>query len=120
MTADEALAELQSMLDNATAPVLTDDEMGALLAKCKLVDSSGLAPSDTEWDPTWDLNRGAAAGWRLKAGKVAALHDYETVGLKLSRDQMRQGCLEMAREYARKIAASTPLVGPLKQRDWTY
>ena len=118
MTADEALEELEAMLDWESVPALSEAEVTLCLNRSKLVDSAGLAPTDDDWDPTWDLNIGAAHGWRLKAAKAAKWHDYSTAGLKVDKSQIRAGCLEMAKEYRRKIAASVPLTGVLNRDDY--
>lgn len=111
MTEAEALARLKRMTASTEAPALSDDEVTDLLSQCRLVDADGLAPDDAEWTPTYDLSRGAAEGWRWKAAKAAGLHDYETVGLKLSRSQMAQQCLEMARSYARRVVGRVNVPG---------
>lgn len=67
------------------------------------------------WVPTFELNAGAAEGWRWKAGKVAGLHDYGAGDLRSSRSQMYKACLEQAARYAAKIVTSVP-TGP--RRDY--
>lgn len=118
MTENEARIELEYMLDYNTAPVLSVEEVELCLTRSKVVDVDGLAPTDDDWTPTWDLNIGAAHGWRLKAAKVAGLHDYSTSGLNVSKSQIRQGCLEMAKEYRRKIAVSVPVTGIMNREDY--
>lgn len=58
----------------------------------------------TTWQPTWDLNAGAAEGWRLKAGKVAGRYDFGTDGQMFKRGQMLAHCNQMERRYRRRIA----------------
>lgn len=120
MTAEEALARLQRMVAYDQAPTLSDDEVTDLLSLSQLVDSDGLAPSDADWTPTYDLNRGAAEGWRWKAAKVAGLHDYATGGpggLTVNRSQMHKSCLEQAKAYARRTVTSVACPGQLARED---
>jgi hypothetical protein len=98
-------------------PMLDDAEIGDLLAMSKLADSAGRAPSDTSWSPTWDLNRGAAEGWRWKAAKVATRFDFTTDGQDFKRSQAYQACLEMAKRYSRKIHGTITVAGALARSD---
>ena len=113
MTQGEALVRLQRMLAYDQEPTLTDSEVSALLSACRVADTSGLAPSDTSWTPTWDLNRGAAEGWRWKAGKVAGRFDFSTDGQSFHRSQMAEMCEPMVKQYARKVTSNVVLPGPL-------
>lgn len=100
----DARSRLDSMLQSASEPLLTQAEVEALLVEAKRADADGLAPSDTGWTPTWDLNAAAAEGWRRKAGKVAGRFDVTVDGDALRRSQMFSACLVMADRYARKIS----------------
>jgi len=118
MTESEAREELKVMLAWTTAPVLTEYEVELCVTRSRVVDVAGLAPSDSDWTPTWNLNTGAAHGWRIKAAKAAGLHDYQTAGLHVSKSQVRVSCLAMADEYRRKIAASIPVTGVMNRDDY--
>lgn len=73
MTSDEALIRLKAMTAWDTEPSLTDDEMTSLLSMSKIADIYGLWPSDAGWTPTFNLNIGAAEGWRWKAARADSL-----------------------------------------------
>jgi len=118
MTVSEARDELEAMLAWEAVPALTTTEVTLCLNRSRVIDADGLAPSDADWTPTYDLNIGAAHGWRLKAGKAAGLHDYRTAGLGVSKSQIRKACLAMADEYRRKIAASIPTPGVMNRDDY--
>jgi hypothetical protein len=87
-------------------PLLTIQELDELLALSKRVDPDDRPPSDVEWEPTWDLEAGAAEGWRLKAGKVAGRFNVNIDGDSLMRAQTFSHCLTMADRYARRAVGS--------------
>jgi hypothetical protein len=117
MTAEEAQARLSRMVDANTAPVIDADELAELLELSAVADSDGLAPSDANWTPTYELARGAKEGWTRKAGRVAGLVDYSDAGFSVHRSQQRDACLEMAKAYGRKIAGSVAAPGQLARAD---
>ncbi len=118
MDATAAEARLKRMVDFAAMePTLSADDIADCLAMSKLVDNDGLAPSDANWTPTWDLNRGAAEGWRRKAGKLAMRFDFTTDSQAFQRSQVIAHCERMATQYARKIAASIPVTGTMARSD---
>lgn len=61
----------------------------------------------TVWTPTYDLNAAAAAGWRIKAGRLAGRYDFQTDGQTFRRAQLLAHCRLMERMFRRRIA-----VGP--------
>lgn len=62
------------------------------------------------WEPTWDLNRGAAEGWLQKAGKVAARYDFrEAEGQDFSRSQIHKHCMEQHRLYKSRITGTVSM-----------
>jgi len=117
MTEAEALARLKRMTDADSEPALTEGDLADCLAMSKLVDADGLAPSDPSWTPTWDLNRGAAEGWRRKAGKLATRFNFSTDGQTFYRSQTVEHCERMAEQYRRKIISSVPVPGTMARSD---
>jgi hypothetical protein len=109
MTADEALETLGRLTASESYPTLDDDDLAQALLAGTLADPDGLVPSDADWTPTYDLNRAAAAGWRLKAGKVAGDFDVTDVGGTYRRSQIMELCERMATGYARRVVSSVPL-----------
>lgn len=57
------------------------------------------------------LNRAAAQGWRLKAGKCANRYAFKTDVTTLQRDQMFKQCLEMSKLYKRGAYSNIPITG---------
>lgn len=117
MDAVEAQARLERMTDSASEPVLSAEDIADLLAISSVVDSAGLGPADAGYTPTWDLNRGAAEGWRRKAGRLATHFDFSTDSQSFHRSQAVDACERMAAQYKRKIAASIPITGQLARAD---
>jgi hypothetical protein len=109
-----AWARLRAMTAADSAPTLAADELEALLALNQLADSAGRAPTETDYVPTWDLNRAAAEGWRWKAGKLAgSAYDFTADGSTFNRSQMVAQCERMAAQCARKIAGSAVVFAPI-------
>jgi len=102
MTESEALGLLSRLVQADTEPTLSPEELADCLFLARCVDESGLAPSDPDWTPTWDLNKAAAEGWRRKAAKVVTAYDVQADDAKLSRSQMFKQFMQMAKLYANK------------------
>jgi hypothetical protein len=92
---------LEDMVSPSSIPILTDNEVDRLLNYAKRADVNGYLPSETEWEPTWNLAAAAARGWIIKAGKVAGLFPFSTDGQSYQRDQMHRMCIETANEWRR-------------------
>lgn len=65
----------------------------------------------TDVAPGYDLNRAAAQGWRLKAGKVANRYTMKDGVQTLNRSDFIKHCLMMAKEYSRKTVSSAQFSG---------
>lgn len=108
-----AAIRLASMTAASTAPLLSDDQINALLAMAATADAAGLAPTEDDWVPTYDLNRAAAEGWRWKAAALATEFDFEADGAVFNRQQQIDNCLKMAAQYGRKIMGSIGVVSAM-------
>lgn len=100
---------LEKMVAADAVPKLDAIEVGHLLDRAQRVDSSGLAPSDANWVPTWDLNAAAAEGWRWKAGKVAGAYTFSDAGAMFNRSDMVKACMDMAKTYGTRGAGTVRL-----------
>jgi len=88
------------MIGGADAvPELDSDELAQALMVGAVIDADGMPPADPHWTPTFDLNRSAAAAWRLKAAKVASDYTITIEGRELNRAQMIDNFLKLAKEY---------------------
>lgn len=83
-------------------PVLDSDELAQCLLDAAIPDDDGRYLDDHDWEPTYDFNRAAAAGWELKAGKVAADYTITIEQRELNRGQMIDNFLKMAQTYRKK------------------
>ena len=87
------------------APVLTDTEIDELLLQGAVADREGNAPSSEDWEPTYDLNSAASAGWLIKAGRAASTTETEPDSVNVT-SRVFANCLRMSRIYAGKRATS--------------
>ena len=87
------------------APELTDVEIDELLLQGAVADKEGTGPASEEWDPTYDLNSAAAAGWLIKAGRAASTTETEPDSVSVT-SRVFANCLRMSRIYSAKRAAS--------------
>lgn len=93
MTEDQARAQLERMVAHDSAPTLDSDEIDALMAIA-------------ETEGGWDLDAGAAEGWRRKAGATAGSYTF-SVDSQLSRQgEVHANCLAMAEYYESRTQSS--------------
>lgn len=109
MTEAEARARLERMVAHDVDPVLSSAEVDDLMEIAKREDSEGLAPSDDDWEPTFDLIPAAAEGWRWKAGKASPRFGVTLNTEALQRQQVYAHCIAQADIYARRILGSIPV-----------
>lgn len=115
MDALAAWARLKAMTDADSAPVLSADDLSALLSLAALADTAGNAPSVSGWTPTYDLHRAAAEGWRWKAARLVGAYDFTADGATYQRSQMLAHCERMIAQYARKVVSYVGVQAPLAQ-----
>lgn len=63
----------------------------------------------TVWGGAYDLNRAAAAGWRIKAASVSNRHDFGSNQGNYNPSQVFDHCMKMAEHYAAKGVSSIVL-----------
>lgn len=115
-----ALILLGEKVAATSRPVLSPEAVGALLDSYASQDGSGRAPTNDDWDPTYDLNAAAAEGWRMKAGKVAGDFNFSADNASYSKADVLAHCLEMQTKYASLChGMMNTLAGPQTlPRDW--
>ena len=106
MTEAEARDRLGRMIAADVDPTLTIDELSDLVAIARREDSEGRAPSDDDWEPTFDLNAAAAEGWRWKAGRSVPRYAVTLDTESLQRHQVYAHCISQADIYARKVVGT--------------
>lgn len=85
-----------------TEPELSEDDLEASLAAAALTDEDGLAPSDEDWKPTYDLNAAAASAWLVKAARASPLIEVDPPGSGVVTSKVFDNCRSMARIYSAK------------------
>jgi hypothetical protein len=86
------------------APVLSEDELDAVLAQSAVVDTAGLAPIDALWTPTYDMNAAAAAAWLIKAARASVLVEVDPPGSGIVTAKVFDNCRAMARIYRSRMS----------------
>lgn len=103
---DKAFQKLSRMVAADSEPKLASSDIDLLLASFAVTDKNGVAPNETDWQPTYDFRRAAAEGWRWKAAKASELVSADLDGERMSSNQIFAHCQEMIRTYTRRGAAS--------------
>lgn len=99
-----ATAALAIQVQAGSQPCLDAAEVAHLVRAARRPDRDGRSPADPAWVPTWDLAWATWKGWLLKASKAALMVDVSTPGgLSVSKSQVREACLAMAKEAARSV-----------------
>lgn len=105
--------KLKKMTAADVPPLLTDPEIGDLLAEACIEDATGLAPGEAFWEPTYDLNSAASAGWLIKAGRASGLVEVDPPESGIVTAKVFDNCRMMARLYKAKCRTSVSIRPPL-------
>lgn len=98
-----ARTRLSGMVAASSRPVLSQEELDAILEANRVPDTLGRLVTDQGYTPTYDLNRAAAEGWRMKAGKVAGDFDFSADNASYSKGAVMEKCLRMEAHYASRV-----------------
>lgn len=104
-----ARAKLEDLTAASTFPALSTEQIDRLLEEAKRTDADDRYPDDVDWDPTWDLNRSIAEGWRIKAGLVSNRHAFGANSGNYNPEQVFEHCMKMADYYAARQVSSIVL-----------
>lgn len=119
MNRASALARLTNMVAASSRPVLSSDDLTALLDLHRVPDADGLLVNEAGYTDTWDadcLNGAAAEGWRWKAGRVAGDFDFSADGASYSKGEVMAKCLEMEAHYLARQSGSSQVQGAVDPR----
>lgn len=83
-------------------PVVTNANVETFLNECKLADSAGRAPTDTDWVPTWDLDLAEAMIYERKAAMIAQQTTFSRDGSKFDLTDRVNGYKERAEKARRR------------------
>ncbi|HEX9923241.1 MAG TPA: hypothetical protein VGD99_11315 [Anaerolineae bacterium] len=120
----DVLARLRKMIGEPTEATYTDDDLGLRLAQEPVKDLAGttsfyldelqLPPVlrlNTNWLPTYDLNRVAAEIWLEKAAACPSdQHDFSTDGSSFSRSQIYDHYMQNYRTFNARRKARSRLI----------
>lgn len=112
MDEGQARLRLERMVAADVEPTLSNTDIDDLLDVARRADSEGRAPSDEDWEPTFDLDAAAAEGWRTKAGRVAPRFGVTLDGGTLHRQQIYVHCMSQATLYAKKVVGTLGVLTP--------
>jgi hypothetical protein len=105
-TNDEYTLLLSNMVAETTDPILTPTDIELLLKLNRIVDENALAPTDADWEPTYDLDRAALMGWKWKMGRVSDLSTARTGDLTLEDANIVKNIEMMINQYRRSVHGS--------------
>lgn len=108
----EISAEIAALCSAAAYPVLTADQLAFLLKASRRADQNGVSVNDPTWMPTYNVNYAVYKGWQLKAGNSASKTDISDQDQKISRSQVFKQCLDMAKEWRKKLTGSVRVLAP--------
>ena len=106
-----ALTRLTSMVAATSRPVLSTEQVNALLDATVIPDASNLLVTDPSYVPTWDLNMAAAEGWRWKAAAVAGDFTFSADGASYDKGSVMANCLMMEAKFAAKGHGTMEVAG---------
>jgi hypothetical protein len=94
------------MVAATTDPILTASDIELLLKLNRTLDENGLAPTDADWESTYDLDRAALMGWKWKMGRVSDLSTARTGDLTLEDANIVNNIEKMINQYRRAVHGS--------------
>lgn len=102
MTEAEVRNRILVFADGEADPALTSADLDVLVASCKEVDRYQVWPTDAGWTPTYNVNRGIAQAWLLKASRLAERYLFMSGGKMFSRQQYFDHCMKQYKIYIGK------------------
>ncbi len=102
----QARAAIERLTAATVQPLLSTEDIDALVELAKCPDVDGYIPSDSNWTATWDIARAVLEGWRIKLGKASAMHNFNDGGVSMSRQQVFANIEGMINLWERKAAFS--------------
>ena len=110
MDYNTALIRLKRLTAADQEPTLSDEILAELLLASKRKDKNGVAPSETDWIPTYDLSYAVAEGWATKAALVANEYTFSGDGQTFSRAQRFQHFTQQEQKYRSRAGVRSMLI----------
>lgn len=101
---DDAVDYVTLNADTATAPELSRDEVLAIVQRNKIRDSSGKAPNEDGYRPTYLLARAVYQAWDLRAARAATWNDFSADGTTLNQSQIASQLTAQARVWRKRCS----------------
>lgn len=98
------IATVRRKVAEPTTATYSDAQITAFIEAFPMIDTAGIAPDETGWTETYNLDRAAADIWTEKAAAVASSYDFNAAGSSFSQSQLHKQYLTMAEEYRKKAA----------------
>jgi hypothetical protein len=105
-TADQ-IASVRRMAAEPTTTTYSNDQIGAFIALYPMIDADGLAPGETGYTETYNLNLAAADIWDEKASAAAGKYDFSANGSSFKLSQIMDQYKDMAKTYRSKPVRGT-------------
>jgi hypothetical protein len=96
----EDLNDIRLMVAEPTATTYSDATLARYIEKYALTDSDGYEPDDTDWTPTYDLNRAASVVWYQKAMTHVGDYKFTADGSTFERNEVYNQCMRAASRFA--------------------
>ncbi len=96
------VARLRLMVNEPDSTTYSDLALAERIETYPLPDSVGLAPTATDWAPTYDLNLAAAGIWTEKAATLVTQYSFSADGASFQRGQAYDNAIKMAAHYTQQ------------------
>jgi hypothetical protein len=117
-----ATARIGSLSDWDGDPALTTTDKAMVMDRARLADRYGIYPTESGWEPTWDLYGAAALALDLRATKAANRADVDLGDVTLKRstvaDALQKRAAELRRKVVQTIRTTPSVVHPAGDARW--
>jgi hypothetical protein len=117
---DIAAVRLGLEIPEGKAADFTDALLAGFIEAHPVNDAAGRRPTDSSWQPTYDLNAATADLWSLIAASVSSLYDFGADGATFSRSQVYEHARRMQRHFQGKAHATSASITRERQTDILY
>jgi hypothetical protein len=97
---EDAIARVTRLGAPAKAPVVSADDLAAIVASKAIRDAAGLVPSAPAWTPTYDTNAAIAEVYDMKAAQVAADFNFKADDASFDKGDVLANLLSLRDRYA--------------------
>lgn len=103
---DFTISRFRRMTNEPSETPYTNSIISLYIEACPVIDVNGKEQGETDWIPTYDINKAAADVWEEKAAAVQTFYDFQADGGRYTQSQLFDMAMEKVRYYrARQRAA---------------